>query len=386
MKNKNILLAVTGMSPQVVTETIFALYKDKNVVIDEVRIITTSKGAEQAWLGLAMEDNGNESHLNQLCKDYNLPEIKFTKASIRIIPDANGNDVADARSIADHNSLADFIINEVRELTDDNEVTIYASLAGGRKTMTFFLGYAMSLFGRAKDMLTHVLVNEDFENLKDFFYPTPYNKRVVNYNNIAFNAKDAIITLAEIPFVRMREEMPERIIKQKANYSETVELMNIMNQEPNLVIDLINNKVKANDHDIHMARAEITFLTWAAERTLKKAPGLAIPFEGFPKEEYAEKFIDLYKFINGGISDKVETALSKGMDKNYFNDRKAKVKKAFITSLGKRAGVIFSIQSVGKENERSIARLYGLAIKPENIKIIEPNKPSVTVLIKPSSI
>ncbi|MFR6358904.1 MAG: CRISPR-associated ring nuclease [Sutterella wadsworthensis] len=41
-----ILLAVTGMTPQVITETIYALKTERNIVPDEVHVVTTSSGAD----------------------------------------------------------------------------------------------------------------------------------------------------------------------------------------------------------------------------------------------------------------------------------------------------------------------------------------------------
>lgn len=45
----------------------------------------------------------------------------------------------------DQEALADFIVKEVAQLCADPNRIVHASLAGGRKTMTFYLGYAMSL-------------------------------------------------------------------------------------------------------------------------------------------------------------------------------------------------------------------------------------------------
>ncbi|AOW76259.1 hypothetical protein A3Q34_04930 [Colwellia sp. PAMC 20917] len=376
MKKNNILLAVTGMSPQVVTETIYALYVNKNVIIDEIQIITTSKGRDQAWISLGMEDGESPSQLTQLCNEYNLPPIKFTKDNIFVIPDSNGKEVADARNVSDHNALADYIINHVRELTEQDNVNIFASLAGGRKTMTFFMGYAMSLFGRAQDSLSHVLVTEEFENVKDFFYPTLKDKRVTNFNNISFNAKNAEVTLAEIPFVRMRDEMPDRIIKRKANYTETIELMNVYNETPKLEINLIQKIVKANNINIPMANAEIAFLAWFANLAKEKSNGVSIPYEGHPDKEYAEAFKNFYEIINNGITEKVDRPLRKGMDQTYFNGRKTNVKSAFNKALGKRSAENFILQPIQKIDENGTAMLYGLKIAPENITLItkEPIK------------
>jgi CRISPR-associated protein (TIGR02584 family) len=377
---KNILLAVTGMSPQIVTETIYALYINKGVTIDEVQIITTSKGKEQAWLSLGLEERNQLSQLAQLCNDYNLPHISFTQQNIMVIPNAQGEEVSDARCVEDHNAMADFIINHVREVTDNDDVTIYASLAGGRKTMTFFLGYAMSLFGRKNDSLSHVLVSEKFENLKDFFYPTPYDKRVTNRDNQGFNAKDAKVTLAEIPFVRMRDEMPERIIKNSAKYTETIALMNMAEQEPELTINAVRrttedgqwekiDRVIANGIAIKMPAAELAFLTWVAVRAKEGMPGLATPSEGEANELYAEDFLEYYELVNSDVSSKVSSAVERGMDKAYFDNRKTQLNSVLKKALGKRCANNFEIQGIALVSERSTAKLFGLIIKPENITL-----------------
>ena len=42
--------------------------------------------------------------------------------------------------------------------------------------MGFYLGYALSLYSRAQDRLSHVLVNSPFESHSEFFYPTPESR------------------------------------------------------------------------------------------------------------------------------------------------------------------------------------------------------------------
>ena len=58
----------------------------------------------------------------------------------------------------------------VRDRTQASQGSLHAS--GGRKTMTFTIGYAMSLFGRAQDSLSHVLVSGGYENIPGFWFPT----------------------------------------------------------------------------------------------------------------------------------------------------------------------------------------------------------------------
>lgn len=74
--------------------------------------------------------------------------ITFHSDNIWVISDDNGNALVDAKGIDDQSIMADFITRKVAKLTQDNDVAIHASIAGGRKTMAFYMGYAMSLYGR----------------------------------------------------------------------------------------------------------------------------------------------------------------------------------------------------------------------------------------------
>ncbi|MDD2761211.1 MAG: CRISPR-associated ring nuclease, partial [Methylomonas sp.] len=57
---KRILLAVSGMSPQIVTETVYALavIQAAPFVPTEIHLITTQSGARQAKLRLLAEGTG----------------------------------------------------------------------------------------------------------------------------------------------------------------------------------------------------------------------------------------------------------------------------------------------------------------------------------------
>ncbi|WP_192021462.1 CRISPR-associated ring nuclease Csm6 [Shewanella sp. WPAGA9] len=221
---KNILVAVTGASPQVLTETIYALYKQGRTLPKEVFVITTANSK------ITLE-NGffNEGHWQRLIDDYQLPEITFSEENIWLIEDEAGRVLDDAKGEEDQSIMADFITRKVAELTEDDNLAIHASIAGGRKTMAFYMGYAMSLYGREQDVLSHVFVDHDFEFVSDFYYPTPYDKHIVGRDKEkVVNTKDAQVTLAEIPFVRMRRQADEALYSQmnQHSFSKTVSAMN----------------------------------------------------------------------------------------------------------------------------------------------------------------
>lgn len=220
------LVAVTGMSPQVITETLYAMNRDGDAWPDRLTIITTAKGRDTVWKGLH-----TDGHLAALCHELGRPELSFTLDDIKVVPGADGRLVEDARSRDDHEAMANFITDRIRELTADDQVRLHASIAGGRKTMTFYLGYAMSLFGRHEDKLTHVLVSEPYENRPDFFYPTRESRLLAPRKDETkpVDARDAEVILADIPFVRQRNQLP-RVMREKLGSGFSYRrLMNLIN-------------------------------------------------------------------------------------------------------------------------------------------------------------
>lgn len=218
---RRILLCVTGLSPQIVTETLYALATlgQSRFIPTEVHLITTLEGAEQARLTLLSEDPG---WFHRLRQDYRLPEIRFSLDSLHILRDAEGRPLRDIRQVTDNEAIADLITAQVRQLTADPECAVHASIAGGRKTMGFYLGYALSLFGRSQDRLSHVLVSSPFESNRDFFYPTPEERVIHTPDGRAVDASDAEVVLANIPFVRLRDGLQETLLEPGASFSAVV--------------------------------------------------------------------------------------------------------------------------------------------------------------------
>ncbi len=65
---KRVILALVGLSPQVVTEAVYALACEGREV-DEIELITTRSGRDEIMKHLLASDQGK---LYQLCEEYNL--------------------------------------------------------------------------------------------------------------------------------------------------------------------------------------------------------------------------------------------------------------------------------------------------------------------------
>lgn len=199
---KHVLLCVIGTSPQIITETIYALAKRK-VFIDELYVITTVEGKRRVVDKLI-----KEGILKELISDYGLKPIDFGESNIYLIKNSRNMPLSDIRSASDNESAGDVICSFVQRLTEREDVILHCSLAGGRKTMGFYLGTALQLYGRKEDKLYHVLVNEEFEGHPDFFYPPKKPKEIVLKSKDGTvtkkSTKEAKIELAELPFLRLR--------------------------------------------------------------------------------------------------------------------------------------------------------------------------------------
>lgn len=370
------LLAVTGMSPQVITETLYALHEQGREMPKNVYIITTAIGKKQAMLTLGTAAKpGEAGKLKQFTQDYNLPDIGFDESNIWVVEDAHGNELGDAATDKDHQLTADFIIDKVRTLTAAGQPTVHASLAGGRKTMTFLLGYAMSLYGRPEDELSHVLVSQGFENLREFFYPTPYDFPLESYDKKMLNAKEAVVTLSDIPFVRLRLDTPNSIIEGKKSYTEVVKQMNLAKQRPSLIIDVAKRTIKCNGIEIKLPPQLLCFYVWIVEHWRDNQHGIVMPTElGDPK--YASDFTRIVEWCLDEV--KAEDVAEKnfahgGMLKDFFTTNKSKtnklIKKALGDSLG-RSFMISHINDIDPDNLIEGPSQNGVLVDVEDIEIL----------------
>jgi len=176
---KQILLCVTGKTPQIITETLYVLTQQRRERIDEIRVITTLKGRDAVLSHLLDSEKGR---FVRFCRDYGIDPatIAFKESSISLLRAADGRMLDDIRTVDDNEDAANQICQIVRELTEDDGSALHASVAGGRKTMGVYLTAAMQLFARPQDQLSHVLVSEDFETHPEFYYipPVPHDLHI----------------------------------------------------------------------------------------------------------------------------------------------------------------------------------------------------------------
>lgn len=358
---KRILLAVSGMSPQIVTETLYSLaVKHTDPFIPtEIHLITTIAGAKEAKLQLLHPKTGK---FQKLCSDYHLPKIDFLEENIHIIEDYQGEQLDDIKTPEQNESAADFITDIVSTLTREDQTALHVSIAGGRKTMGYYLGYALSLYGRVQDRLSHVLVTDNYESLKDFFYPTPESHVVKDKYDRSLDAKDAEIMLAEIPFVRLRGGIPNHLLTRKTTFNESIKFARKLEEEQPLVIDSSRNTVNVAEIIIPLTDVNYIFYLWMLQRSLDSKP-IKRMIDDNP--EYAEEFLKLYeKYINEARDyDRTQKAFAKGMSSQWLSDRITAVKRTFEDALGINAAKPYIVQKMGRYNNLN----YAITLAEENI-------------------
>ncbi len=297
---KHILLAVSGMTPQIITETLFGIWqRNPSQLPTEIWVITSGDGHKR----LAQVLLGADSPLLALCQDYHLPPILFDEQHI-LVPKKDGQPLMDIRTCEEQSIITDFITNKVRELTTDPEVALHASLAGGRKTMGFALGYAMSLFGRPQDALSHVLVSEPYENVPDFYYPTPTSVwRTERNKETRHDLSLAEVTLGQIPLVLMREEMPQALVaRRELSYTQTVERINRANrltqESASIELDFQRLALICDGYEVLLKPDCFAFYSWLAQDS-KENPGEGIdaPRDGMRPKELDNRLRQLLRSV-----------------------------------------------------------------------------------------
>lgn len=283
--SRRVLLVLSGLNPQVVTETVFALAVNRlpPFVPDAVHLVSTEAGAALARQALT----GPGNQLAALCADHGLPDITLPEGHIHVVADRQGRPLADIRTPSDNEVAADFITELVRQFTSEADSVLHVSMAGGRKTQGFYMGYALSLFGRPHDELSHVLVAAPFEGLQAFYYPPPHPKVVRLPNGQEVDLSSAEVSLASIPFVRLRHGLSDSLLAGRASYKETVDSARQLLEPPRLVLDLLGQRVLAGRSVVHLNERELALLSVFARRVLGHLPPVAAPGKYVDDDEWA---------------------------------------------------------------------------------------------------
>lgn len=277
---RKVLIAVLGLTPQIITETLYYLTKVRRppVVPDEIYVLTTSKGRERISEDLLGEDG----QFTRFCREYGMDpgSVRFGEESVIVLRDDEGRPLEDIRTARDNELAADQIVSFVRKMAEDPECTLYCSAAGGRKTMGIYLAYALTFFGRPQDVLFHVLVDERFESHPEFFYK-PKEPRILmvkapDGSTVPLSTEEARIELAEVPFVRLREKLKRTFGPGPVRYSEMVSSaqrgLDLATVPPEVEADLVRGRLRVGDEEIKLPPVQLAVYVHYLRNKLERCP------------------------------------------------------------------------------------------------------------------
>jgi CRISPR-associated protein (TIGR02584 family) len=135
---REIQVAVSGLTPQVITETLYYLTQkcDPPAAIAEIHVLTTQPGRQRVLTDLLTPDHGR---FYAFCREYDLDPaaIAFDSRHIHVFTDGTGTPLDDIRTATDSTAVPDQIVALIHPLTDDPTTRLHCSLAGGRSRRTF---------------------------------------------------------------------------------------------------------------------------------------------------------------------------------------------------------------------------------------------------------
>jgi CRISPR-associated protein (TIGR02584 family) len=179
-----ILLATVGMTPQVVTETLYLLARAPEPwTPDRVEIVTTGRGVEVMRNAWPQMRRALDALFAAGAPPLALYALRGDKGGVATLewpggaehdpawPDAKAELRTDIVSIDDVEGVGDLIKDRVWEHVRRQDSELHLSIAGGRKTMSAHALLSLALLGRPQDDASHVLAAPPFEENEAFWHP-----------------------------------------------------------------------------------------------------------------------------------------------------------------------------------------------------------------------
>ncbi|MDP2605291.1 MAG: CRISPR-associated ring nuclease Csm6 [Deltaproteobacteria bacterium] len=300
---RDVLIALCGLTPQVVTETLWALGQQRPAIVPEkVWIITTQSGREACERLLFGKTGKFASYFREYPPSR---PIRCGPSTVITLKGSDGRPVEDLRTQEDNLAVADQLAARVRDLTALPNERLHCSVAGGRKTMGVLLASVLQVYGRPDDRLYHVLVSPDFESQPDFFYIPKRQRLLALPNGKRLDSRKACIELAEIPYVRLRAFLPEELLKQALPFTDLVALaqkhLRALERLEPVAIDTVGHRLIVGETVIELSPAQARLYTAFAR--IKTAHCLE------PARKNCDACIACYRPISKANWDAVHTEL-----------------------------------------------------------------------------
>ena len=364
-----VLLVLCGRTPAVVTETVWALV-ERGDLPDEIIVLTTETGRED--LIKALFEQGIWLRLrNRL----NPPAAKLrfgnSQYHIRLVAQpSRQRDSADIRQADEASEFGDFVLNVLREYTENQDTRVVFSVAGGRKSMTAVALQCMSLLARPRDRACHVLVPAPFDAPRldpAFYFPTD-TEHVCGEKTVS--GADVTVTLHDIPFIRCRDVFRREYARLPGTFRDTVLLANRTLQMPRVTLIPARLSCQVGGSDIRLGITEYAFFWMLCKRCAEGRPAV-------PNAYMAH--VELKRFVAGAAQFLLERAAQPGIRSRLphyaASETDAEMEEAMrklsnrITRKLRDLGQVPNMEPVFPSRGRG--RGYGLDLPPEDITIAD---------------
>ena len=362
---RRILLCVTGLTPQVVTETLFSLYRsDIDTMPTEIHLITTAHGRNRALRDLLDETDGK---FHQFCSEFGLTgHIQFDESHVHVIKGRYDEELSDIRTPQENECAADCIMAIVKELCSDPRSQIHVSIAGGRKGMGFLVGYALSIFGRDQDRLSHVLVSEPYENNRDFFYPSTTTGMIYAKDGSPLDPSKACVALADIPFIRLKNGIDAGLFESSSSFSETIAYVQ-KQVAPSVSLTFHTKSLTVDFGEKPLKMSQVLFCSyyWFAMLHLQgKLP--CRPGGDVGPEDFHRACFEVLPPYCAAVENIPKATKTNEDLQQYFQEKRSKINTSIIKLLGKDRATPYLINS----NRQRLNIKYDMLIEPQAIQVI----------------
>lgn len=212
------LLVLLGLHPKVLTETLYALCVNQKMQVGRVVGIASGVAKQKCVYELFHPVSGE---FYKLCREYpeHFESIELAPENLRVAR-LHGEEIPDITNSQRSQSYLDLIMATAAEMTSQEKVRLHCVVAGGRRTMSVHLAMVMQLLARPQDRMYHLLVDPwEVETNSDFYFPVRQSLPMKTYDGVAFDAKDVLVELVEIPFLKLRHRVPGELLT-SSNYRD----------------------------------------------------------------------------------------------------------------------------------------------------------------------
>ncbi len=374
-QTKNTLLAVAGLSPQVITETLYALHQQKKE-IDAIHVITTKRGREAIESRLLAPKTGR---FFRYLREYGIPagRIDFGRRNIHTIADDTKHEFEDIESEEGNELFLRKCLELTFRFTGDEDATVCFSIAGGRKTMSACLMVAAQLYARPVDRIYHVLVTPEFESSEGFFYPPvkpvpvelrdELGRRCIRYSD------QAHVRLLHIPFISVRDRLAPELLKSPPKPEEIMSAV-VREARTGLVVDIGTGTVSFRHQRLQLMPARLALYAFFAmqkkdcRKPARTCRGCADCYLDYARiSERQESISKLYGQIarNREGSEMSDSGI-KGLTAENFNSYKGKIRRDLAQAFGLDAAEILAIRGHGRKPDTR----YGIGIDRDRVQVI----------------